>query len=770
MEIKILFVDDEADIQALIELQLRRSFPHDKMTYLFASDGEEALEIIENDPSIELVLTDFKMPRMDGLTLLSKLHESHPLIVTVIMSAYGDMTNIRMAMNRGAFDFLVKPMNFEDMEATIQKAMDHIRKIKKNIKAREQAESALRASEDRYFQLIQALPQGIQENDTSGKITFASAALSKMLGYEESELIGKPIWDLEASERKKEARKAQMEHFRLNRPLPQAYQTKFCRKDGVLIDVQVDWEYRKNDEGELEGFTSLISDITEQKREAEEKQKLTIAIEQAVESIIITDEQGTIQYVNPAFEQTTGYTRQEAEGKTPRILKSGKHEQSFYREMWEALGKGEIWSGRIINRKKDGSFIEEFLTISQIRNRENEITNFVGVKRDISREVQLEKQLRQAQKMEAIGTLAGGIAHDFNNLLFAMLGYMTMAISDLPEESNCYDDLQEAIQAGRRAKSLVQQILTFSRQQESKLEAIEVVPVVKEALKLLRATIPTTIDIQQDFSTESLHIMGDSTQIHQVVVNLCANAAHAMHGTSGTLTITLGKVSITEEFARQQSIEPGIYAKFIVRDTGHGIEQHILDRIFDPFFTTKSVGEGTGMGLAVVHGIVQSHHGTITVSSEFGHGTRFEVYLPEISEEKLKNEKGPDQYIQGKGRILVIDDEPSLVKLQKRLLERCGYQVSQATSGHEGLKLFQEAAEPFDLVITDQTMPKMTGLQFAESIQKLGSKVPIILITGYKLPEEGGDLKHLGIIQQILKPVEAAQLSQIVDEALAPKL
>ncbi len=380
--------------------------------------------------------------------------------------------------------------------------------------------------------------------------------------------------------------------------------------------------------------------------------------------------------------------------------------------------------------------------------------------------LQLEAQLKHSQKLEAIGTLAGGIAHDFNNLLFAMLGYITMAKEDLDETNPVREDLEEAITAAKRAKDLVQQILTFSRQQEGEQQPIRISSLVKEALKMIRAFLPATIEIREDWENAQSAILADPSQIHQIVMNLCTNAGYAMRSTGGRLEVNLADVEIDSGFASSYAISEGRYLMLSVSDTGHGIPAEDLDRIFDPFFTTKPVGEGTGMGLAVVHGIVRNHNGAITVSSEPGDKTVFKLYFPVIEDEIEDSQMEIESMPKGTGHILVVDDEISLVKLEKRILERCGYQVTTAISSLEALQLFRESPDYFDLVISDLAMPKLDGAGLAKEMIKIKPNVQIILVTGYSSAISAAQAKEIGIAEYVMKPIAPHEFSKTVRQVL----
>ncbi|MBC8457873.1 MAG: response regulator [Deltaproteobacteria bacterium] len=375
-------------------------------------------------------------------------------------------------------------------------------------------------------------------------------------------------------------------------------------------------------------------------------------------------------------------------------------------------------------------------------------------------------QLRQAQKMEAIGTLTGGITHDFNNILAAIIGYTDLAIIDIPDGSKARYNLLEAKKAIRRAKELVNQILTFSRQSEQKLIPVKISIIIKEALKLLRASLPTTIEIHKHIERDTGTIKADPTQVHQVLMNLCTNAGHAMRENGGgILDVRLRNVSISKK--SEIDLDPGPYVKLTVSDTGHGITPDVLERIFDPFFTTKEKGEGTGLGLSLVHGIVKDHGGTITVESEPEKGTTFHIFFPRIEEAEKGADKVADEPLpNGQERILFIDDEFALVDIGKQMLEYLGYKVTIKTDSLEALKLFQEQPHEFDLVITDMTMPNMTGEKLAKEFIRIRPDVPIILCTGFCGQNTEENAKEIGIKEFAMKPLMMEDLAKTIRKVL----
>jgi PAS domain S-box-containing protein len=380
---------------------------------------------------------------------------------------------------------------------------------------------------------------------------------------------------------------------------------------------------------------------------------------------------------------------------------------------------------------------------------------------------QLEAQLQQAQKMEAIGTLAGGIAHDFNNILFSLLGFSEMLKEDLPADSPLQRYADEVLSAALRAKDLVKQILTFSRQGDQDIKPIKLWPIVKEAVKLLRSSIPTTIDIQQDIDSNCGVVAADPTQIHQIVMNLVTNAYHAMEETGGKLKVQLKQVRLESEQTRLSDLVPGEYNLLAVTDTGIGIEKVIMDKIFDPYFTTKEDGKGTGLGLSVVLGIVKSCSGDIRIYSEPGKGTKVLVYLPVMDQKATDGKTDRSEPIQGgTEKILVVDDEAAIVRMEQQLLERLGYQVTIRTGSLDALEIFKADPHSFDLVLTDMTMPNMTGVQLAGEIKKIRPDIPVILCTGFSHQINDTKSKALGIQGFVMKPVAKKEIAETIRNVL----
>ena len=400
-----------------------------------------------------------------------------------------------------------------------------------------------------------------------------------------------------------------------------------------------------------------------------------------------------------------------------------------------------------------------------------DISGVIGIAIDVTERSSLEKQIRQAQKMEAIGTLAGGIAHDFNNILGAIIGYAELGMLDARNGEAVLDYFEEIRRASDRARELVAHILTFSRQTEMHRQPLNVAPIVKEALKLLRASLPANIEIRSEVDTEAGKIKADPVQVHQCLMNLCTNAAHAMRESGGVLEVAVGAVLLGHEAKpTPENLPPGRYLAIMVRDTGCGMDEVTLARIFEPFFSTKERGEGTGMGLSVVHGIMKSHGGGVEVESRMGQGTTFRLYFPLLApaaENSAASIVVSSPPAGGNERILLVDDEPQLMELGQRILEYLGYVVTAKASSVAALELFEEQAAAFDLVITDQTMPTMTGIEMAKRMLVIRPGVPIILCTGFSETVSEEQAKAIGISGYVLKPLTINDLATACREVLA---
>jgi len=637
-----------------------------------------------------------------------------------------------------------------------------------DITERKKAEDLLRESENRFQNAMQATNDGLWDWDRMTGRSYFSPGCYRMLGYEHGEFpMTAQAW-LDHIYPDDRARAFQINSDCMENRAPSfeaeiRMRTKqggwkwiFARGSAVKRDAQ----------GQALRMAGTYIDIDERKKIEEERFRLLSAIEQIDEGIIITDDQGVIQYVNIANELRSGFPREKMIGLNLFFPQTSSYDDRFFQEMWQTVSSGLTWRGRLAHKKQDGIFFDLATVITPIRDSAGRIINYVSVSRDVTRELQLEQQLLQSQKMEAIGTLAGGIAHDFNNILGGIIGFTEAALDATPKESPVYYFLQQTLKSADRATELVKQILSFSRKNRLERKPVALPQVVRDALKLLRASLPATIEIRSALQEQTGLVMSDATQMHQIIMNLCTNAAHAMESTGGVLEVGLSAVEIGPEDLRvYPDLHAGSYLRLLVSDTGSGIDPGIVGRIFEPFFTTKETGRGTGMGLSVVHGIVKSHGGAIAVESALGKGTTFQVLLPRLSGEVLEAAAAEAPLPRGSERILFVDDEQTLTEIAKNILEPLGYMIIAAHSGREALDLFGKAPERFDLVITDLTMPHMTGYELARNLVLVRPDIPIILSTGYSEQIlEGQENRNIHAV--LVKPISKKALAEAIRRVL----
>ncbi|MFH0780825.1 MAG: PAS domain S-box protein [Pseudomonadota bacterium] len=626
---------------------------------------------------------------------------------------------------------------------TIGELQRKIALLEENYLEKERAVDALQDSEKRYRRLFQSAKDGILILDAdTGQVVDANPFLLQLLGYAYETLCGQYIWDLGVFKDIAASREAfntlqDNEYIRYD-DLP------LETLDGQPIAVEFVSNVYLVDHSKV--IQCNIRDITARKKADAERKRLMAAIEQVGDAIVMTDAQGLIQYVNPAFERTSGYTSEEVFGRNPRILRSGRQEDSFYRNLWNTIAGGTTWAGLMVNKRKDGNLYSEETTISPIRDSSGRIVNYVAVQRDITEHLHLTAQLQQAQKMEAVGLLAGGVAHDYNNMLSVILGYTELALSKVNKTESLHGDLAEIYKATMRSTEITRQLLAFARKQIINPVVLNLNQNVQSMLKMLQRLIGEDVTLDWHPEVGLYPIKMDPTQIDQLLANLCVNARDAVTDV-GRIIIETKNVVIDDTYCAQNvGFERGEYALLTVSDNGCGMDKETLSHIFEPFYTTKGMGQGTGLGLSTVYGIVKQNNGFINVYSEPGNGTTFKIYLPWFAGQtvEIQPENIEEIPLSHGETVLVVEDEPLLLKMDKHMLERLGYRVLPAGGPGEAIGQAETHAGEIRLLITDVIMPEMNGRDLAEKLQALYPDMKVLFMSGYTATV----IAHRGVLDE----------------------
>lgn len=643
----------------------------------------------------------------------------------------------------------------------------HIISITRNMDALKRVEREQYRQKVLFETIFNSLTDGVLVTDVNRVIQTANDGVLNTFGYSPQELVGKSA----------EILYAKRDIFSVGEKLFTADADKnenlhiaqYKHRSGRLFSGETFGTKLFNRKNEWIGNLGIIRDISERERDQKERLGLKTAIEQANDVIVITDYLGNITYVNPAFEKVTGYAKSEVVGRNPRFLKSGQHEEKFYEDFWKTITSGKIYTGRMANKRKDGTYYTEEVTVSPIVDNLGKIVNYIAIKRDITEQLLLESQLQQAQKMESVGRLTGGVAHDFNNILGVILGYTGMALRNCDPEDKLYSDLNMIYDAANRSAEIVRQLLMFSRQQTVVPQIIDLNGAVEGMLRMLRRLIGEDIELSWNPYPGVLPIKIDPSQVDQILANLCVNARDAIRG-NGKLIITTDKrVFDRSTQKRPFPITPGDeYAQLLVSDNGGGIDTAEVDKIFEPFFTTKEVGQGTGLGLSTVYGIVQQNEGDISVSSRKGEGSCFTISLP-LSDVPLSPSKdgGLAQVNEGQNEtVLLVEDDLTLLEMTRRMLKKTGYNVLPANGGGEALRLARKNDVKIDLMLTDVVMPEMNGKELSDQMKGINPEIKILFMSGYT----SNVLGYNGVLDEgfhfVSKPFSRKALSDKIREML----
>ena len=688
-----------------------------------------------------------------------------------------------------------------DLERLIHELEVHQIELEMQNEELQSAQQVIAESREKYVDLYDFAPVGYFSFDRNGVITEANLTGASMVGIERASLIGKPFslflnpsyGDIFFTHRRKTRQTGQVGRCELL----------IQRKDGSLVPVLMESVIVADTTGNTT-IRSAVTDITEHKRMEEAAARLAAIVESSDDAIVAKSLDGTILTWNQGAERLYGFSAADAIGRSISFLVPPRLHEDLLLILTKIKRGEHIRHFETTRQKKDGTMVDVSLTISPIFNSNGETIGASTIARDVTERKQaedaihrnrdqlelmvrertaelqesyerlvhetmerehLEAQLRHGQKMEALGTLTGGIAHDFNNMLAAIMGFTELAADEVVKGSLQAHHLKMVMEASFRGRDLIRQMLVYARQTEQDKKPLRLSGIVAETVEFLRAYTPSTIKIKVAAESESGPILGDPTQIQQVLMNLCTNAVHAMQEKGGVLDIEVSDCSVPRSYG-SRGMKPGPYVRLIVRDTGKGIPPDILDNIFDPFFTTKGPGEGTGLGLSVVQGIVKQCNGYITVASQPGKGSTFTVRFPRITEKASPDALDDDELPTGCERILFLDDDEALVEMGKETLTKLGYAVTSRMSSREALSLLKKDPSLFDLVITDQTMPDMTGIELAKEILTIRADMPIIMCTGFSHLVDADKAKAAGIRAFAMKPLTKREIARTIRNVL----
>jgi PAS domain S-box-containing protein len=698
------------------------------------------------------------------LTLLPSL-----LIYRMVIPALGRILAGTRQVTQGNLSHSFQSESTEEFDGIAES-------FNKMIEARKVVEESLTESERRYRLLADNVTDNIWTLQISNmRMIYSSPSVERLLGYTPAEIQDMELSDYIAPESLKristtiseELEKENLSGVEPDRSI--TLEIEQIKKNGSRIWTEITARFLRDSNGIPDRILGIARDITERKKSekdlAEERNKLEIVTKNVGVGLAVISKDYRTVWANRVLIDIFGDVE-------------NKHCYSTYnlqKDVCSGCGVREVFtkSKELVTHEQkgkdaNGNIIWSQIIATPIKDEDGNITSALEVVVPITERKQMEEQLRHAQKMESVGTLTGGIAPDFNNILGIILGNTEIALDDVPEWNPAYHNLEQIKNAGLRASGIIKQLLSFSRKTEQELKPVEISSIIEDALKLLRPTIPATIEIRKKIPVkDKITILADPVQINQVMMNLCINAAHAMEETGGILEISVEKVLFRNEIVSgHPDLNKGDYIKLTVRDTGPGIAPELIDNIFDPYFTTKEVGKGSGIGLAVVHGIVKNHKGAITVDSQLGNGASFNILLPVHMGELEIEENNFEKIPHGNETILFVDDEEPIVDMATKMLERLGYTVENRTTPWAAIELFQSKPDHFDLVITDMTMPQMTGAQLSKKLVDIRADIPVIICTGYSPLIDEEKVKNLEVAAYIMKPISRQEMANTIRKVL----
>ncbi len=638
--------------------------------------------------------------------------------------------------------------------------------IFRDISEQKQAEEALKESEEKYRTILENIEDGYYEVDIAGNFTFFNDSICKVLGYTNDELMGTNNLQYTEKEDAKRLYQTFNRVYETGKPT-KVFDWEIIRKDGTKRHVEASVSLMKDTKGQRKGFRGIVRDITEKKQMEKElvqtKNFLQNILDSSIDGITTTDLQGNVIYASPRTKDILGYDQEAAISKKAYSFYGNRIEDAKL-IMKELKAKGELIDHEMKLKRKDDELIDINLSASLLKDEKGEVIGTLGIFRDITEKNMLEAQLAQAQRMEALGTLAGGIAHNFNNLLMGIQGNASLMLLETdPTHPNCerLKNIEESVQNGSR---LTRQLLGYAREGRYEVRPISLSQVVEETSNTF-GTTKKEITVHQDLAKDLYGIKVDQSQIEQVLLNLYVNAAEAMPG-GGDLFLKTMKVTHKDMRGKTYKANPGNYVLLTIRDTGIGMDKKTKDRIFEPFFTTKGLAKGTGLGLASVYGIVKAHGGYIDIESKRGQGTTFEIYLPATQKEVKEEKKSPGRLVKGKGTILLVDDEEMVIDVGEQMLKKLGYEVYLARGGQEAIDVYEENKDNIDMVLLDIVMPGMSGGKTYESLRQIDSDIKVLLSSGYDIDGKAKEILERGCDAFIQKPFSMKELSQEVRKIL----
>ncbi len=741
----ILIVEDEAIIASVISGALKK---FDYAVVDILNSGEAAVAAaLQKKP--DLILMDIRLQgELDGIAAAEQIQKQLDIPI-IYLTAYADEPTLERAKKTRPYGYIPKPFQEIELKTTIEMAL-----------YKHEFEVKLKESEAKFRSIFENSQDVIYLADKTGNLREINPAGLSLFGYEYEEIKGIQSEQFYADPRDLQSVFNQI----INKKGLKDYEIRLKNKKGDIIYAQETANVMTDKEGKISGIQGIIRDVTESRKRKETLLLLQTAIESSTEAVLITNREGEIVYLNPAVETMSGYTTLEILGKSVRFLDSNVTEDDRDQKLLEAMRAGKSWTGEFLNYRKDGTPYYQRSKVSPVRDDKGEISHFVSIASDITKEKKLEEQLIQAAKMDSLGRLASGIAHDFNNYLTIINGYSEMLLCESEDGKN-NENLGIILQAGRNASKLVSKILGFSRRQTALPTIIDINQTMKDLERMVRRLLGEGIELQLNLHPDTGNVLIDSMQIEQVLINLVLNARDAMSG-RGCLTLESAPLYVDDALAAEHpGLATGEYAVIRVRDNGTGMEPQVLARIFEPFYTTKPKGEGTGLGLALVFGIISQNHGAVWAESKPGQGSAFSVLLPHMTE-TVAQEPAPDAEQRFNGRsVLLVEDEEDIRELMREILESLGMQVHAAADGNQALKSAEKTAH-IDLLFCDVVLPGLSGIEVAGQVQKLHPGAGVIFTSGHSevyLRRAGLDLQKVHFIG---KPSSRITIIKMIGEVL----